>query len=89
MLSIPGRRSARAGFPDAWPTRTRLRKSSVTAKIASESKAVKGLSRHKPTQPFTHKAIYSTIPLTALLSPAFGCLTVDCLKTYDLKKEKA
>jgi hypothetical protein len=41
--------AARAVFPDAFPPHARLRKSSVTAKIASESKAVKGLSRHKPT----------------------------------------
>ncbi len=51
-------------------------RSSVTAKIASEGKAVKGLSRHKRSYPAPNGHLFH-VPLTALPSCAFGGLTND------------
>lgn len=73
-----------AVFTSAYPAPVRtikvsagMERSSVPAKVASEGKAVKGLSRHKPTKPLPCNPIYSMIPLTAFPSPALGCLTED------------
>ena len=85
MLSIPWRRVYPwPPFPalSLRPIRTIkgsavLERSSVTAKIALEGKAVKGLSRHKRSLPLPCNPIYSMIPLTAYPSHARWCLTED------------
>jgi hypothetical protein len=61
--------------------RIKLSQSSVTAKVARESRAVKGFRGINP-QAFHALGHLFHVPLTALPSFAFGCLTEDHLNDY-------